>query len=389
MSVITTLSFLTHRLPVVALAMLALSVVASDHIELLRTPGGGIEPQAAADGQGTIHLIYFTGEAKAGDLWYVRREAKAAEFSKPIRVNSQSGSALAIGSVRGAHLALGRNGRAHVAWMGSGTAEPKAPDGSTPMLYTHLTDDGAGFEPQRNLIQVATGLDGGGSLAADGKGNVYVAWHAMAGAKSEAGRAVYVTKSNNDGALFAREVPAITQPTGACGCCGMRAFADQAGRVFMLYRGAIDGNGRDMFLLSSSDGKTFTGSDLSPWKLSACPMSTAAIANASERVLLAWQTEDQILFSSIAGKSLKAGAITTAPGQSKGRKHPTIAGNARGETLLAWTEGTGWNQGGSLAWQLYDAAGKPLGATGRADGVPVWGVPTAVARGDDDFTIVY
>ena len=35
-------------------------------VRLLRVPNGGIQPQAAVDGKGTIHLIYFKGEPGAG-----------------------------------------------------------------------------------------------------------------------------------------------------------------------------------------------------------------------------------------------------------------------------------------------------------------------------------
>ena len=42
------------------------------------------------------------------------------------------------------------------------------------MLYTRLNDAGTAFEPQRDLIRMARGLDGGGAVAADGVGNVYV-----------------------------------------------------------------------------------------------------------------------------------------------------------------------------------------------------------------------
>src|SRR5262249_43885903 len=43
-------------------------------VELLRTPDGGIQPQAVVDAKGTLHLIYFKGDkAEAGDLFYVRR----------------------------------------------------------------------------------------------------------------------------------------------------------------------------------------------------------------------------------------------------------------------------------------------------------------------------
>ena len=56
---------------------------------------------------------------------------------------------------------------------------------------------------------------------------------------------------------------------------------------------------------------------------------------------------------------------------------------------MVWSEGTGWNQGGSVHWQLYDRAGKELGAAGRADGLPAWSLPTAAARADGTFVVLY
>src|SRR5262249_10904196 len=145
----------------------------------------------------------------------------------------------------------------------------------TPMLYTRLNDEGTAFEPQRNLIQSAAGLDGGGSVAADGAGNVYVFWHAPEpGKKGEDNRRVWVAVSADEGKTFAPERPASADPTGACGCCGMRGFAGGKGKVYALYRGARDGTRRDTYLLISSDkGKSFLGEDVHPWSINACPMS--------------------------------------------------------------------------------------------------------------------
>jgi dihydroneopterin aldolase len=42
----------------------------------------------------------------------IRRSADAAEFSRPIQVNSRAGSAVTAGSIRGAQLAVGKAGRA-------------------------------------------------------------------------------------------------------------------------------------------------------------------------------------------------------------------------------------------------------------------------------------
>ncbi|MEO7649520.1 MAG: hypothetical protein ABIZ80_03565, partial [Bryobacteraceae bacterium] len=98
-------------------------------------------------------------------------------------MNSQPGSAIAVGTIRGAQLALGRNGRVHVARNGSMAAEPKGttnPDSGkpgVPMLYAGLDNGGKAFERQRNLMTLSFGLDGGGSIAAGHAGNVYVAWH--------------------------------------------------------------------------------------------------------------------------------------------------------------------------------------------------------------------
>ena len=78
-----------------------------------------------------------------------------------------------------------------------------------------------------------------------------------------------------------------------------------------------------------------------------------------------------------------------APEKAKPAKLPAVAGNRRGESILAWTEGMGWNRGGSVAWQVFDADGKPTGENGRRDGVPVWSLVAVCARSDGGFTIIY
>ena len=94
-------------------------------LRLIRVPQGGIQPQAIVDDKGVIHLVYFNGEPRQGDLFYVRSTDGGATFSPPLRVNSQAGSAIAAGTIRGGQIALGENGRVHVAWNGSKIARPK------------------------------------------------------------------------------------------------------------------------------------------------------------------------------------------------------------------------------------------------------------------------
>src|SRR5713226_1652259 len=116
---------------------------AAARVELLKTPHGGIQPQAAIDGKGVLHLVYLKGDPGAADVYYVRREAGKDGWSAPIRVNSRPGSAIAVGTIRGAQLALGRSGRVHVVWNGAGQDDASL---GAPILYTRMNDAGTAFE---------------------------------------------------------------------------------------------------------------------------------------------------------------------------------------------------------------------------------------------------
>ena len=119
-------------------------------------------------------------------------------------------------------------------------------------------------------------------------------------------------------------------------------------------------------------------------------MSSEALVEGPQGVVAAWETSGQVRFARIDPDSRKIAPLFSAPGAGPNRKHPALAVNRKGETLLAWTEGTGWKRGGDLAWQLYDKNGKPTGAMGRVPGgVPVWGLATAVARPDGSFTLIH
>jgi hypothetical protein len=361
-------------------------------VTLLRVPDGGIQPHCAVDGKGILHLIYFKGDSGAGDVYYVRSEDYGAKFSRPLRVNSKPGSAVAVGNVRGAHLAVGKNSRAHVAFMGSDNAEPKGPDKATPLIYTRQNDDGTAFEAQRDVIDSAYGLNGGASIAADGAGNVYAVWHAGAepAKQDEQYRCVWLARSTDDGKTFAREKRAYSESTGACGCCGMRAFADSKGNVYTLYRSVTDGIHRDMYLLTSADkAVTFRGEKIHEWNIDGCPMSTMAFAETSNSVLAAWETDEQVYYARIERGTGKHSPPLAATGRAKLRKHPVVAGNSQGETILVWTEGMAWNKSGSLAWQVFDKNGKPTAEKGRADGVPTWSLVAVFTRPDGGFTILY
>ena len=378
-----------------AMALFALAPKAGHDTEIsvIRVPHGGIQPEAVLDGT-SLHLLYYKGDPKAGDLFYVKSTDFGATWSEPLRVNSESSTALAIGTIRGGQLAIGRSGRVHVAWNGSSTAEsegpvnPEAGKRGAPMLYSRLNDAGTAFEPARSLMRRTFGLDGGGAIAADRSGDVYVAWHGKArGAPAgEAGREVWLTVSRDDGRTFATEEPAWNQLTGACGCCGMGMFADSKGVIRVLYRSATEDVHRDIYLLTSADhAHRFNGRKLHAWDINACPMSSMSLAEGAGEVLGAWETGGQVFFEQLT----KANASpVNAPGDGTGRKHPRIAVAGDHRVLMIWTEGTGWQKGGSLAWQEFDSNGRALGDRGSAVGVPIWSFGSVIAK-TEGFLIIY
>lgn len=372
------------------LAFQTFAVQAEPDVTLVRIPEGGIQPQLALDERGTLHLLYFRGDAAAGDLFYARQSPGDAGFGPSIQVNHRRGSAMAMGTIRGGQLAVGENGRVHVAWNGP---VPKGGDYlQAPMLYTRLTADGTAFETERDVITRAWGLDGGGSVAADGQGNVYVTWHAPkpGNTNGELGRAVFVAHSRDGGRTFPPERLALEPPTGACGCCGMKTFADGRGNLFVSYRGATENGNRDQRLLVARGGSLdFRVAFEHPWKIAACPMSSTSFTKTTESVLAAWETAGQVYWSRFAAGTESPATPVSPPTVGRNPKHPVAVGNARGEVLLVWTEGTGWARGGDVVWQRFDVAGKSVGEKGHVNGLPVWSLAAAATTPDDRFVIVY
>lgn len=374
-------------------------------VNTLRVPNGGIQPQLAIGKSEAVHMLYYKGDARAGDILYFVSTDFGESFSQPIRVNSQPGSAIAAGTIRGAHLTLGKNDRVHVAWNGSAKAKPKGlpnpqlPEDSpyrysSPMLYARMKSDGTGFEQQRNLMTSTYALDGGGSVAADNEGNVYVVWHASSttGSPGEEGRAVWVATSRDDGKTFSAESRANRQQTGACGCCGLRASTDRNGNLFVLYRSTMNAVHRDMYVLLSKDkARSFAATKLDEWEIGQCVMSSASFHETTDGMLAAWETEQQVKFGRVERSLPEAVGDISAPElNEQTRKHPTLAVNSKGQVILVWTEGTGWQKGGSVAWQVFEPSGRPVaGTAGRADGVPVWGLVAVFVAKNDEFTVVY
>lgn len=116
-------------------------------------------------------------------------------------------------------------------------------------------------------------------------------------------------------------------------------------------------------------------------------MSLVEVQNGA--VVGAWERQGQIVLGLFPAASSKPAKFSTAMRGPSQRKHPVLAAARDGSLLIAWTEGTGWNKGGTLAWQIVDQdltlnSSSTLVTAGR---VPVWSFCSVAALGES-FVLV-
>ena len=346
-------------------------------VATLRMPEGGRMPRAVVDAEGTVHLVYVADGTDRGNLFHVTHGSGAPGWSEPQRVNSRALAVAGVGPIDGAQLAIGSDGRVHVVWLQSEPAR---------FVYTRSREDGSGFEPQRELSTGDEGdLEASPAVAVDHGGGVFAFWHA--GADEDARRSVYLTASRDGGTTFEPARRVSSDAEGACACCGLSAMSGPAADLNVAYRGAGDNVRRGQRLLTSTDaGRTFSDRLIDPWTLAACPVSTTTLAAGPGGPTVAWETEGQVYFADVD----RLDAVRSPPGRARfRRKNPVVAVDPRGDTLLAWGDGPGFAFGGSLHWQVFDSAGRPLGEPGGGPEMILTGSVAAAVVQDDRFLVIY
>ena len=354
-----------------------------------RVPEGGLQPVVMTGG-GMVHLVYLTGDPKAADIHEVQRKVGGGAWSSPRTVNSEPGAAVALGSVRGPRLALGGGGIRHVLWNGSSKIRQTA-SGSAPLLYSRSRPGEGGFEVQRALGGDTRHLDGGGAVAADGKGTVWVVWHAALptpppGGDDETHRGVFLRDSHDEGATFGPSRRIDPPGMGVCACCGLDAGIGPDGSGWVLVRGAAGRSERGMRLLTTQAGaRGFTIQKMDSWPLDQCPLSTCRLVQASDGPSAVWISKGRVQWASLGSPDRSQ----TLSESGKSANHPVWVPLGRtGSAVVAWTEGTGWQRGGGLAWSTL-RSGTLDPNIQRLPGVPVWGAVAGWAESDSVVTLLY
>jgi hypothetical protein len=364
-----------------------------------RAPLDGLQPRAAVDPSGAVHVVVFRGPVEQGDLYYVRSNDGAENFGEALRITTDESRTRASRPASCAQLALGRGGRVHVAWNGlPGANSPAA------MHYSRLAEQGSAFEAPRNVIGDHYGIEGGGAIAADGDGRVWVAWHAPATPDGgEAGRTVFAVQSGDDGQSFAAERPISLDGTGVGACCNVVVLPYGDGALGVLYRGARRGKFGDrvfdvrdsIFYYKGPAGSGYSALD--DWEAPACAPTSYSSAASPSGPIVAYETNGAVHW--LRPSSTMEGTTSfTPPGESSARRSPSVAINAKGEVLLAWIAAPDSPSGstanastsGVLEWCVFAADGAPLeNSSGRLEGAPASTVPAAVALASGKFVLFY
>jgi hypothetical protein len=344
-------------------------------VVVVRLPKGATHPQAVYR-QGVLHVLYFKGEPKQGDVYYVRSNTPPV-FTAPLRVNSQANGAALAGGVHGPQLAVDERGQAHVAWV----AGPGAEGGNT--CYARTSADGGKVELRRSLA-------GGSPVAvAAGHDMVYLCWQGTAAGEQErqAGR-VWLAKSVDGGKTFAAAAPISPPGSAVCADHGLCALYTYPRMPVVLYGEAAQAQRSVSLLYEDPRASRFQRVKVQEWKSETSPRGTAALLDQGNDYLAAWEAAGDIHFTRIPHLTGKVSRLHTVPGRVGNRTRPAIASTGRA-TLLVWMETAVKGQPPSAHWQLYDNKDLPTANRGEEAGVPTGSHAAVVPNQTGQFLLLY
>ena len=222
------------------------------------------------------------------------------------------------------------------------------------------------------------------------RGGIYVAWHGnpLTGEDGEDTRRVWIARSEDDGVTFDKERPVSDPSTGVCGCCALRLAATRGRRAATAVSiGNRHGPSRHLFDGVSRPGPDVRGRTRSGMGDRRLPDDEHVHRGGNAGCCAPGKPTDRSTSIRRRQAIHRRRRRRPATSESMRRKHPRLAVNQQGTVLLAWTEGTAWARGGSLAWQAFGADGRPTAVKALAPGIPVWSFAAVLARPDGGFTI--
>jgi len=245
----------------------------------------GVQPQLAAIGK-DVYLVFGRG-----DSIQVSRSTDAADTFGELISLPTSGK-LALGMRRGPRVAATGGAVLVAAVMGQ-----LGGGANGDVLLFRSTDRGKTWARPVPINDVpGSAGEGMHAMAASPTGVVAIAWLDL----RERGTRIYAAISRDHGATWSKDLLLYSSPSGSvCECCHPSVAVDERGRIAVMFRNQIEGN-RDMFVVRSSDGRTFTAAGqlgTQSWALNACPMDGGGVALGDDGLVAVWRRGADIFSS--------------------------------------------------------------------------------------------
>ena len=232
----------------------------------------------------------------ATDLYFARSEDGGATWSKPVRVNDESGEIWGF-SVSKPRIGVGPTGTIHVFYPANDYSERYDKE-MVSARYRRSTDNGktfsapitinspAGADKEDVLGEGLAATNSFGTMGVAPDGTIYTAWQntdEMQGHND--GADGFVAVSTDDGKSFGNPV-AVLPDNDICPCCQFTmAFDDDT--AYLGLRKIYD-DGRDSAVARSTDrGKSFSVDgrlDFDRWDIDGCPLKPTELGIFGERV---------------------------------------------------------------------------------------------------------
>jgi hypothetical protein len=352
----------------------ALALGAVRHVPV---PQNGISPDVAVGPKGEVYLVFGQGK---NALFAISQDG-GRNFSRPVQLNRIPDSVL-VGHERGPKVAVGKSGTIHIIWMSSQ---------SDRLDYTQKRTSSAAFSAPRNLLDVATHVDGA-TIAANEEGDVLVVWldaRLPEDPPNPVSLPVFWTLSKDRGTSFSPNHQAVgDRAIRACSCCALKAIGGHGDDFLIAYRGAYQ-NVRDFYLArlsASARSHIFHVGKVKEvnWKFEACPMSGPwlAVSYNPRDVWAAGMSEGKVYYTESVdeGRSFHdSGAPSNSAAQ---QNHPIVLVNRHEHVFFAWEEGR------EIRWQVCDLNGKGI-ESGDAGTLPENSKATAFIDREGNFCLVF
>jgi hypothetical protein len=282
------------------------------------------QPQLAA-GYGLV-VLTFVGD---NSIYFASSRDQGRTFSQPSKVADVA--VLAAGRHRGPRVVILKDAILISAVVGetlkTGPHAHGLPEDGNLTVWRSV-NQGKTWSKSGPINDAAgAAREGLHAMTSDRNGNVLAAWLDKRGE----GTQIYGSRSADGGGTWSKNVLIYASPGGTvCECCGPSIAADDSGRVWVMWRNALQG-ARDLYITSSRDGARFEPArkiGVGTWPLNACPMDGGGLAIDGDHVITAWRRDGSIFLAEPGKIEIKIGS----------GKDVAIAHGKKG-VYIAWSNG--------------------------------------------------